>query len=87
MSAHDRVIKRVRSGTGEAAALARVVDQIKADAESPEFQALLKRIRELGFRKAPFEKTFGHVRCRRILSGVFVPGEPDRGRGPINAQP
>jgi hypothetical protein len=32
-----------------------VVDQIKAD-DGPEFQALLKRIRELGFGKAPFEK-------------------------------
>ena len=32
-----------------------MVDQITADA-SPEFQALLKRIGELGFRKAPFEK-------------------------------
>ena len=33
----------------------RVVDQIKAD-DGPECHALLKRIRELGFGKAPFEK-------------------------------
>jgi len=54
MSAHDRVIRRVLRRR-EAAALPRVVDQIKAD-DDPEFQALLKRIRELGFAKAPFEK-------------------------------
>jgi hypothetical protein len=32
----------------EAAALARVVDQIKAD-DGPQFHVLLKRIREVGF--------------------------------------
>ena len=48
MSAHDRVIKRVRSGAERAAALARVVDQIKAD-DGPQFHVLLKRIREVGF--------------------------------------
>jgi hypothetical protein len=54
MSAHDRVIKRVlRRRRGRRPA--RVVDQIKAD-DGPEFQALLKPIRELGFGKAPFEK-------------------------------
>ena len=72
MSAHDRVIKRVLRRR-EAAALARVVDQIKAD-DGPEFQALLKRIRELGFAESAFRK---NVRSRSMSPNIvwcFRPG-------------
>ena len=56
----------------EAAALARVVDQIKAD-DSPECHALLKRIRELGFGK----RLSKSVRSRSMSPNIvwcFRPG-------------